>query len=154
MSVLYGPSAAPGNYPNGENFLKDEFSISLMVRDYECDLQGVVNHARYLHYLEHARHEYLKHCGLDFARLTAEGITVVVVRALIDYKRSLRSGDRFRVGVGVRRESRIRIGFEQRIVDEADGGLVLTADILATAVNSSGRPWMPPELERLLASSA
>ncbi|NSW95739.1 MAG: acyl-CoA thioesterase, partial [Bacteroidales bacterium] len=35
------------------------FRLEFTVRDYECDLQGVVNNANYQHYLEHARHEYL-----------------------------------------------------------------------------------------------
>lgn len=39
------------------------------VRDYECDLQGVVNNAAYLNYLEHARHEMLRLSGIDFAEL-------------------------------------------------------------------------------------
>lgn len=71
------------------------FTCQMAVRDYECDMQGVVNNAVYLHYLEHARHEFLKSLGLDFASLTADGIIVVVVRAEIDYLQSLRSGDLF-----------------------------------------------------------
>ena len=35
------------------------FTLEFSVRDYECDLQGIVNNATYLHYLEHARHEFL-----------------------------------------------------------------------------------------------
>jgi acyl-ACP thioesterase len=33
------------------------FRLEFSVRDYECDLQGVVNNAVYQHYLEYARHE-------------------------------------------------------------------------------------------------
>ena len=32
------------------------FRHEMKVRDYECDIQGVVNNANYQHYLEHARH--------------------------------------------------------------------------------------------------
>jgi len=35
------------------------FKLNFEVRDYECDLSGIVNNAVYLHYLEHARHELL-----------------------------------------------------------------------------------------------
>ena len=43
------------------------FTMKMSVRDYECDLQGIVNNANYLHYIEHTRHEFLKHAGANFA---------------------------------------------------------------------------------------
>ena len=44
-------------------------SVEFTVRDYECDIQGVVNNTNYLHYLEHARHEFLISRGIDFIQL-------------------------------------------------------------------------------------
>ena len=55
-----------------------EFSIEIEVRDYELDLQGILNNSVYQNYLEHCRHRYLKEIGLDFAALHAEGIDPVV----------------------------------------------------------------------------
>ena len=34
------------------------FELKMKVRDYECDLQGIVNNANYQHYIEHTRHEF------------------------------------------------------------------------------------------------
>ena len=51
--------------------------IRLKVRDYECDLQGIVNNANYQHYLEHARHEFLLSTGAGFAELHSRGIDPV-----------------------------------------------------------------------------
>jgi acyl-CoA thioester hydrolase len=122
----------------------------MAVRDYECDMQGVVNNSVYQNYLEHARHEFLKHKGLDFADLTRRGIIVVVVRAELDYLQSLRSGDVFDVSVEPVRISAIRLGFQQQIIHEASRKVMLKALIVTTAVNERGRPWFPEELEQLL----
>ena len=32
------------------------FTTRMQVRDYECDIEGIVNNANYLHYAEHTRH--------------------------------------------------------------------------------------------------
>ncbi|WP_339856943.1 acyl-CoA thioesterase [Pseudohongiella acticola] len=126
------------------------FKHRMTVRDYECDMQGVVNNAVYQNYLEHARHEFLKTRGLDFARLTADGIIVVVVRAEIDFLRSLRSGDAFDVSVAPVRESKIRLAFEQTIVHAETAEMMLRARVITTAVNERGRPYLPTALQVLL----
>lgn len=80
------------------------FEIEMKVRDYECDLQCVVNNANYQHYMEHARHEFLEQAGANFRELHQQGIDAMVARVEIDYKVSLTSGDRFVVKLNIRRE--------------------------------------------------
>lgn len=91
------------------------FSLSMKVRDYECDLQGVVNNANYQHYMEHTRHEYLESLGVNFGQMHADGLDAYVYKVTITYRKSLRSGDHF--------ESRLRchmrgvkLIFEQDII--------------------------------------
>ncbi len=126
------------------------FTLEMAVRDYECDLQGVVNNAVYQNYLEHARHEYLKEIGIDFAALAAEGINLVVTRAEIDYKASLTSGDTFVVEVRPERISPVRIGFRQDIYRLADRKAVVKALVTGTALNAKGRPQLPEALKDIL----
>ena len=127
-----------------------QFRLDFQVRDYECDLQGVVNNAVYQNYLEHTRHEFIKQLGLDFAELTRRGINLVVTRAELDYKRSLRSGDRFWVGLRLERISRLRIAFRQDIYLRPDDQLVVKAWIVGTGVNAKGRPELPEEIRTAL----
>lgn len=80
------------------------FCIEMKVRDYECDIQGVVNNANYQHYLEHARHEFLESIGGSFSQLHAQGIDPMVAKITLEYKRPLRGGDKFVVGVNMLRK--------------------------------------------------
>ena len=91
-----------------------QFQLSFSVRDYECDMQGIVNNAVYQNYMEHTRHEFIKSIGLDFAWLCEQGIDVVVARIEIAYKQSLRSGETFVSCVSVRKEG-IKYIFDQAI---------------------------------------
>lgn len=126
------------------------FTMELTVRDYECDVQGIVNNAVYQNYLEHVRHEYLKSIGIDFAGYAARGINLVVVRIEIDYKHPLTPGDRFLVGLDMVRESRTRLAFMQEIYRLPDHKPVLKAKVIGTALNGRGRPEIPDELQQLL----
>lgn len=67
----------------------------MKVRDYECDLQGVVNNANYQHYMEHTRHEFLESLGENFGRMHDRNVDAFVSRVDIRYKTPLHSGDHF-----------------------------------------------------------
>jgi acyl-CoA thioester hydrolase len=69
------------------------FETRMQVRDYECDIEGIVNNANYLHYCEHTRHLFLKECGLSFADMHAKGVDAVVARMNLQYKTPLRPDD-------------------------------------------------------------
>lgn len=128
----------------------EPFSLRFEVRDYECDLQGIVNNAVYQHYLEHARHVFLKQRGLDFAALARDGINLVVTRIEIDYFYPLRSGDQFSVSVRLERVSRLRFRFVQDIIRLADQKPIVAANVIGTAINERGRPILPRALDQLL----
>jgi len=121
------------------------FSLEFTVRDYECDLQGVVNNANYQHYLEHARHEYLVSKGISFARLHDEGLNLIVSKVEIDYKYPLRSRDRFVVRVSIEREGNVRLLFNQEIYRIPDDKLVVRAKVTGVATRN-GRPVSPGNL--------
>jgi acyl-CoA thioester hydrolase len=128
------------------------FSMEMAVRDYECDIQGIVNNGVYQNYLEHVRHEYLKDIGIDFAAYAKQGINLVVVRAELDYRFPLESGDKFIVCLNLVRESRVKFAFQQDIYRLPDQKPILNARIIGTAVNANGRPEIPEQLDKFIAA--
>ncbi|QGG48283.1 acyl-CoA thioesterase [Heliorestis convoluta] len=132
--------------------IKDyHYQLDFQVRDYECDLQGIVNNAVYLNYLEHARHEFMYEKGIDFAALHKEGKDLVVVRMEIDYKYSLTSRDRFVVRLKVDQESRLKLAFFQEIYRVPDQKLILQAKVVGVCLHK-GKPVAVPEIIQALKS--
>jgi acyl-CoA thioester hydrolase len=124
---------------------KQPFSLGFVVRDYECDLQGVVNNANYQHYLEHARHQFLISMGVSFVELHNEGIDLIVTKVEIEYKYPLRSRDEFNVTVSIQREGNARILFVQEIFRLSDLKLIVKARVTGVATKK-GRPVPPGDL--------
>jgi acyl-CoA thioester hydrolase len=118
------------------------YSVEFSVRDYECDLQGVVNNANYQHYLEHARHELLISKGISFAVLHEEGIDLVITRVEIDYKFPLRSRDKFVIRMNICKEGYLRLIFLQDIYRIPDEKLIVKAKITGVATKN-GKPARP-----------
>jgi len=126
------------------------FSWESEVRDYECDMQGIVNNSVYQNYLEHARHVFLRSKGIDFAEVTELGIYFILTRIEIDYKYPLRGDNRFRVDLNMERVTRVRFAFNQEITCLENDKLSIKARVMAAAMNPEGRPIYPRVLESLL----
>ena len=115
-----------------------DFEIEFQVRDYECDMAGIVNNSVYLNYLEHARHQFVKTIGLDFKGLLDAEIFTVVAHADLSYKTPLRSGDSFTVKIRVE-HSGVRYIFYQDIFRLPDNKLCLKGVITTTSL-INGKP--------------
>jgi len=94
--------------------MKYAYELKMKVRDYECDLEGIVNNANYQHYMEHTRHEFLLEAGISFADMHNRGIDAVVARITIAYKMPLRSRDEFLSCLNIHQEG-FRYVFKQDI---------------------------------------
>ena len=112
---------------------KYDFEIEFQVRDYECDMAGIVNNSVYMNYLGHARHEFIKAIGLDFKELLDAGIFTVVARADLSYKTPLRSGDTFTIKIRVE-HSGVKYIFYQDIYRLPDNKLCLKGVITTTSL--------------------
>ena len=114
---------------------KYAFTHEMKVRDYECDLQGIVNNANYQHYMEHSRHEFLESLGVNFGKLHEDGIDAMVAKITIEYKVPLRSGDRFIVGINIQRQG-AKIVFFQDIYRLSDGKLCTKGTVESICVEN------------------
>lgn len=126
------------------------FTLPCKVRDYECDMQGIVNNSVYQNYLEHARHEFLLARGLNFAELTRQGLHLVLTRVEMDFRSSLRSGDEFWIGLNFEPRGKMRFVFNQDIYRTADNSLVLNALVTGSGVDSQGKLLRPAQLQPLV----
>lgn len=109
------------------------YELKMKVRDYECDLQGIVNNANYQHYLEHTRHEFLTSVGISFARLHEEGVDPVVARLTMAFKTPLRSGDEFVSKLYLKKEG-IKYVFYQDIFRLPDMKVTVKATVESVCV--------------------
>ena len=124
------------------------FETRMMVRDYECDIEGIVNNANYLHYMEHTRHLFLKERGLSFADMHAKGVDAVVARMNLQFKVPLRCDDEFISRLALKKEGIKYISY-QNIYRADDEKLCLRASVeLVCLVN--GRLGESAEYDRAL----
>ena len=104
------------------------FETRMLVRDYECDIQGIVNNAHYLHYIEHTRHLFLRSLGLSFAGLHEQGIDAVVARMELQYKTPLKCEDEFISRLALRKEG-VKYVFSQDIFRAGDEKLCFKSKV-------------------------
>lgn len=109
------------------------YELKMKVRDYECDLQGIVNNANYQHYIEHTRHEFLASTGISFAGLHEQSIDPVVARLNMAFKTPLKSGDEFVSKLYLKKEG-IKYVFYQDIFRLPDMKVVIKSTVETVCV--------------------
>ena len=128
--------------------MKYVHELKLKVRDYECDLQGIVNNANYQHYLEHARHEFLLQAGISFAQLHQEGTDAVVARLNMQFKTPLTSQDEYVCRLNIKKDG-IKYVFLQDIFRLPDEKLCVRAQV-DTVCMTNGKLQTTTPLDHLL----
>ncbi|MCD2194013.1 acyl-CoA thioesterase [Actinomycetospora endophytica] len=95
-----------------------EHSATLVVRGYETDANGHLNHAVYHQYGEHGRVETFRAAGVEIAPLAAAGLGPVILETTVRFLAELRVGEeaevttaiRFGTGKSFRMDAEIRRG--------------------------------------------
>ncbi len=70
-----------------------ETSIEIVVRPTEIDVNGHVNNAKYVEYLEWGREDWYERNGWPYERLLALGAVTVTVNLNLNYRRECRQGE-------------------------------------------------------------
>jgi len=123
--------------------------LEFKVRDYECDLQGIVNNSVYQNYLEHTRHEFLLENNLSFEQLHLQGVDAVVARIEMAYKTPLKSGDVFISKLYVAKDG-IKYVFHQTIFRKSDNKVCLKAKVDTVVLINGKLAASHPELDHLI----
>jgi acyl-CoA thioester hydrolase len=136
--------------PNPLDALLEEYPvvIALPVQWGDQDAFGHANNTVYFRWFESARIAYFLRIGLR-TLVGDERIGPILASSSCEYRRSITFPDTVRVGMRVTRIGRSSIGFEHRIVSEAQG--VLAAEGTSTVVvidYDDGRPRPVPESVR------
>ena len=109
------------------------YTVEMETRDYECDIQGIVNNANYQHYLEATRHKWLQQEGFSFQKWHEEGIDMVVSEITMRFKVPLHGQETFLSCFNLHREGP-RFVFEQDIYRKKDMKLCVSAVVSAVSM--------------------
>lgn len=127
-----------------------ETALEIVVRSTEIDVNGHVNNAKYLEYLEWGREEWYERNGLHYEVFLGMGVQTVTVNINVNYRKECRQGDRLVVKCRPEKVGNKSYVLKQEIVNQKGE---LCADALVTSVTMDsetrkGRE-VPEELRRL-----
>jgi acyl-CoA thioester hydrolase len=103
----------------------------------ETDQMGVVYHARYLVWLDVARTEHLRQCGMSYRDLEASGLRLAVSEVAIRYRQPARYDDPVRIRCWVRELASRKVEFGYAIEHAEDARLLATASTSLLALDST-----------------
>ncbi|WPE21154.1 tol-pal system-associated acyl-CoA thioesterase [Shinella zoogloeoides] len=113
----------------------------------DTDFSGVVYHARYLHFMERGRTDYLRLLGVEQGSLVLEedreGLVFVVHRMEIDFKAPARMDDILTILTSTEKAGGAKMILNQEI--RRGDQLLIAARVIIAVINAAGRPRRLPE---------
>ncbi len=101
----------------------------------DTDAGGVVYHANYLRYMDHARSEFISQRGFDFHVLQEqENLSYVVANIDIQYRRPCRLGDDIEVSAEIHKLGTTSVQFLQTVTLKSKHSDTLNGELCAEAI--------------------
>lgn len=117
---------------------KPVFSWPVRVYWEDTDAGGVVYHAAYLRFLERARTEWLRACGLEQARVREQhGVLFVVADLSTRFLAPARLDNELRADITAFTRRSASMRFAQCILRPADGTVLVEAQVRAACVDAA-----------------
>ncbi|MFW5825337.1 MAG: tol-pal system-associated acyl-CoA thioesterase [Marinobacter sp.] len=131
---------------------RDAFSLPIRVYLEDTDAGGIVFHARYLHYMERARTEWVRHRGVGLRSGLSDNISYVVQKLSIHYTAPAYLDDELQVTAELVDAGRVWMEFDQQVIRQGEQRPLARATVrVACIALDSGRPRrLPDDLSRLL----
>lgn len=108
----------------------------------DTDFSGRVYHARFLHFLERGRTDFLRLKGVHHHELADLGLAFAVTRMEMDFLAAAGIDDVLTITTRLEKASGARIALKQGI--ERDGRQIVRADVTVALIDSTGRPVRLP----------
>ncbi|TCU15672.1 tol-pal system-associated acyl-CoA thioesterase [Rhizobium sullae] len=112
----------------------------------DTDFSGLVYHARYLHFLERGRTDYLRCLGVEQRELITadeEGLVFVVHRMEIDFRNPARMDDILTIVTCTEKAGGAKMVLSQEI--RRGETPLIAAKVIIAVINAKGRPRRLPE---------
>lgn len=135
-----------------ESYNSFRWPVRVYIED--TDAGGIVYHARYLHFMERARTEWVRSQGVALRSGLEENVSYVVQKMSIHFKQPAKLDDEVWVTADLVDCGRVWLGFQQRIIRQSDGALLTEADVkVACVALDSGRPRALPAAMQAIAKA-
>jgi thioesterase III len=119
-----------------------ETSLEIVVRPTEVDINGHVNNAKYVEYMEWGREEWYERNGLPYDRLFAMGAVTVTVCLNLNFRQECRQGEVLTITTRPERLGRTSFALRQEI-RKPGGELAADGVITMVTINPATRKSRP-----------
>ena len=118
----------------------------------DTDFSGRVYHARYLHFMERGRSDYLRLTGFHHTVLATDGLAFAVHRMAIDFLKPAGIDDCLTIRTRPIGTGGARVNLAQSV--DREGIALVRAEVTVALIDARGRPArIPPRLRKALSGA-